>query len=398
MEQVMTDGNGKYGVIVVGGGVMGCATLHYLAEQGVTDTLLIERDTLGSGSTGRSMTILRTHYSQAITTEMSLWSLEVMASFEGHTGGPSGFVNNGWIMLPERGLGSGAGKNHDLALECGVNSVMLSREEAAAKWPVMNFDSFDGACWEPDSGYADSHLVTTSFAESATRRGATILPGCEARSVRVSDGDGAITVSTSRGDFRAEKVVVALGPWAADILAPLGFDIPLTFARHQVVRLAQPPALAQSAMSVHPTIASVPSGLAVRPDTPGTVLVGYREDLVDRDTYNQGLDMTIAAESVETLSRMFPEYRDAGIMGGWAGIFTVTPDWNPIIDKLPGCEGVIIGAGFSGHGFKMSPAVGLSLAELATGSDTTFDLHPLRYERFATGDLLQSSYGGTVFA
>lgn len=394
----MPDVQQQYDVIVIGGGVMGCATLHYLADLGVTDTLLIERDTLGAGSTGRSMTILRTHYSQAITTEMSLWSLEVMARFEDHTGGPSGFVNNGWMMLPERGLGHGAGKNHDLALECGVNSVMLNRGEASAKWPLMKFDAFDGVCWEPDSGYADSHLVTTSFAESATRRGATILPGCKVTAIRVSDNGGAVTVRTSNGDFLAEKVVVATGPWAADLLDPLGFDVPLTFARHQVVRLAQPASLSETAMSVHPTIASVPSGLAVRPDTPGTVLVGYREDLVHRDTYNKGLDMTIAAESIEILSRIFPDYREAGIIGGWAGVFTVTPDWNPVIDTLAGHENVVIGVGFSGHGFKMSPAVGLSLAELATESDATFDLRPLRYGRFASGDLLESSYGGTVFA
>ena len=394
----MTDSNRQYDVIVVGGGVMGCATLHYLADLGVTNTLLIERDELGSGSTSRSMTILRTHYSQAITTEMSLWSLEVMANFEAHTEGPSGFVRNGWFMLPERGLGHGAGKNHDLALECGVNSVMLSREAAGAKWPRMNFDAFDGACWEPDSGYADSHMVTTSFAESATRRGAKILQGCEVASIQASGKGGAAVVRTTKGDFSADKVVVATGPWADDLLSPLGFDVPLTFARHQVVRLAQPPELAASDMSVHPTIASVPSGLAVRPDTPGTALVGYREDLVDRDTYNRGLDTNIAAEAVEILSRIFPDYQDAGIIGGWAGIFTVTPDWNPIIDRLPGHQDVIIGVGFSGHGFKMSPAVGRSLAELAVGANTSFDLHPLRYGRFASGDLLQSSYGGTVFA
>lgn len=394
----MPNSDAQYEVIVVGGGVMGCATLHYLAELGITDTLLIERDTLGSGSTSRSMTILRTHYSQAVTTEMSLWSLDVMARFEEHTGGPSGFVNNGWMMLPERGLGHGAGKNHDLALECGVNSVMLTREEAGAKWPRMNFEAFDGVCWEPDSGFADSHLVTTSFAASATRRGAKILQGCEATAISVADSGGLTTVSTTKGDYRAEKVIVATGPWVDELLAPLGFDVPLTYARHQVVRLAQPPELAQSDMSVHPTIASVPSGLAVRPDTPGTVLVGYREDLVNRDTYNRGLDTAIAAEAVEILSRLFPDYQDAGIVGGWAGIFTVTPDWNPIIDKLPCNDNVIIGAGFSGHGFKMSPAVGLSLAELAADTDTTFDLHPLRYDRFASGDLLQSSYGGTVFA
>ena len=387
----------SYDVIVIGGGVMGCATLHYLANLGVTDTLLLERDTLGSGSTGRSMTILRTHYSQAITTEMSLWSLDIMARFEEETGGLSGFVNNGWMMLPERGLGHGAGQNHDLALKCGVNSVMLTRQEARDKWPAMRFDTFDGACWEPDSGYADSHLVTTSFAESATRRGAEIASGRTVQTI-APNPTGGVLVETDSGPFQAAKVVVTTGPWSADLLAPLGFDVPLTFARHQVSRLKQPDDIIDSGFATHPTVASVPSGIAFRPDTPGTALLGYREDLVDRDTYNQGIDSAITAEGLGIATGIIPAYETAGVMGGWSGLFTVTPDWNPIIDKLPDNHDIIIGAGFSGHGFKMSPAVGLSLAELACEKDTTFDLQPLRYERFETGDLLQSSYGGTVFA
>ena len=386
-----------YEVIVIGGGVMGCATLHYLADLGVTDTLLLERDTLGSGSTGRSMTILRTHYSQAITTEMSLWSLDIIARFEDEIGGPSGFVNNGWMMLPERGLGSGAGQNHDLALRCGVNSVMLTRQEARDKWPMMRFDAFDGACWEPDSGFADSHLVTTSFAQSATESGAEIATGNNVVSI-ASVPKGGVAVETDAETIHTKKVVVATGPWSADLLAPLGFDIPLTFARHQVTRLKQPTTITDADFGTHPTIASVPSGIALRPDTPGTALIGYREDLVDRDHYNQGIDSAVTAEGLQIAAGIIPEYENAGIMGGWSGLFTVTPDWNPIIDSMPGNEDIIIGAGFSGHGFKMSPAVGLSLAELACERETTFDLQPLRYARFNTGDLLQSSYGGTVFA
>ena len=85
--------------------------------------------------------------------------------------------------------------------------------------------------------------------------------------------------------------------------------------------------------------------------------------------------------------------------GGWSGLFTVTPDWDPVIDHVPGVENLVVGAGFSGHGFKMSPAIGHSLAELITNADeTTFDLNPLRFSRFEEGDLLKSAYGGNVFA
>ena len=93
----------NYDAIVIGGGVMGCATLHYLADRGVTNTILLERDTLASGSTGRSMTILRMHYSNRVTTEMAWWSRGVMADFEAEVGAPSGYRKNDWLLFPGGG-------------------------------------------------------------------------------------------------------------------------------------------------------------------------------------------------------------------------------------------------------------------------------------------------------
>ena len=89
-----------FDTVVIGGGVMGCATLHYLADLGITDTILLERDTLASGSTGRSTTILRMHYSNRVTGEMAWWSRDVMDKFDEITGSPSGYRENQWISRP----------------------------------------------------------------------------------------------------------------------------------------------------------------------------------------------------------------------------------------------------------------------------------------------------------
>ena len=387
----------RYDAIVVGGGVMGCATLHYLAELGVTNTLLLERETLASGSTGRSMTILRMHYSNRVTTEMAWWSRAVMADFETATGRPSGLQENEWLLLPGHGNEEAARKNVELAKSVGVDTEVLGIDDASRRWPYIQFGENDCVVLERKSGFADSHLVTTGFAESARSSGAEIRLGVSVNEVLIEDRR-TVGVSTDQGEIFADTVILTAGPWTNVLLDSIGVQLPLHTVRHQVIRLQQPD-FDESTDPSHPILAHIPSGLSARPDAPGTALIGYREDPVDRDTYNQGVDTDVAIEGMTILSEIIPAYADANWIGGWSGLFTVTPDWNPVIDHVPGFDNLIVGAGFSGHGFKMSPAIGLSLAELATkASQTKFDLEPLRFMRFQENDLLQSAYGGTVFA
>ena len=377
---------------------MGCATLHYLADLGVTDTVLLERDTLASGSTGRSTTILRMHYSNRITSEMSWWSRGVMADFEEFTGEPSGYRENQWILVPGAGNRGAATQNVELAQSIGIASEIVEIADAEQQWPYMRFSDNECVVWEPKSGFADSHLVTRGFATSARNRGATVRLGVTVTDIIV-DGSRVVGVKTDGGDIFADRVVLTAGPWNMEFLESVGAPLPLHTVRHQVIRLQHDGEFGENADAFHPTIAEATTGLSARPDTPGYSLIGYREDLVDRDTYNQGVDTEVAIEAISRISEVIPAYENATWAGGWSGLFTVTPDWNPVIDHVPGVDNLVVGAGFSGHGFKMSPAIGLSIAELVTESDkATFDLHPLRFERYEEGDLLKSAYGGNVFA
>ncbi len=388
----------RYDAIVVGGGVMGCAALHYLAERGLNKTILFERDALASGSTGRSMTILRMHYSNRVTTEMAWWSRAVIADFDNVAGAPSGFRQNEWLLFPGAGNGAAARRNVELAQSVGVETEALNIDDASSRWPYMDFGGNDCIVYEPKSGFADSHLVTTGFANSARKHGAVIRLGTTVLEI-LHEGNRVVEVKTDIGDYFADRIVLTTGPWTNVLLESLGVALPLHTVRHQVIRLQQQPGFDDAAESFHPTIVHIPSGLSARPDTPGTAMIGYREDEVDRDTYNQGVDTEVAAEGMTILSDIIPAYADAMWIGGWSGLFTVTPDWNPIIDYVPGFENLVVGAGFSGHGFKLSPAIGMSLAELATGAgETTFDLNALRASRFDEDDLLRSAYGGNVFA
>ena len=388
----------NYDAIVIGGGVMGCATLHYLADLGITNTILLERDTLASGSTGRSMTILRMHYSNRVTTEMAWWSRGVMANFEAEVGAPSGYRQNDWLLFPGVGNADAARTNVNLAKSVGVETEVFDVEEVSRRWPYMEFGQNECIVWEGKAGFADSHLVTSGFANSARERGATVRLGISVKEI-LTENSVAIGVRTDEGDIHADRIVLTIGPWTNVLLEQICDPLPIHTVRHQVIRLQQQEGFDEVADSFHPIVVHIPSGLSARPDTPGYALIGYREDPVDRETYNQGVDTEIVAEGIGILADIIPAYAEANWAGGWSGLFTVSPDWNPVIDRVPGFDNVVVGAGFSGHGFKMSPAIGLSLAELVTGAKkTTFDLRPLRFSRFEEGDLLKSAYGGNVFA
>ena len=373
---------------------MGCSALHYLARLGVTNTILLERDGLADGSTGRSMAILRMHYSNEVTTEMAWWSRGVIAEFERETGHPGGFVNTGYIFLVRPDQIDAMRRNVELGRRLGVETEYLTPEEAQYRWPDIRFEGVGAVAHESLSGYADSSAVTTGFARRAREEGAQVRLDAEVTAVR-TDGGRATSVELNGESIECGAVIIAAGPWTPEFLSSLGAPLPLSWARHQVIRIHRPLDL----IPTHPTVGDVANGLSFRPDSGDTTLIGAREDPVHRDSYMQTPDGEVVVESLTRLASRFPAMEEAGWDGGWAGLFTVTPDWHPVIDRVPGYDNVYVAAGFSGHGFKLSPAIGRALAEIIVhGKSTSIDVSQLRFDRFVEGDLLQSAYGNTVFA
>ena len=382
-------------VVVVGGGVMGCATLYYLAQLGVTNTLLLERDTLGSGSTGRSASIMRSHYSNEVTTRMAIEGHRVIANFEDEIGEPGGFVKTGYFFLANEEQAEPLRRNVALGQSLGLHTEALEPAAALELLPDgFNLDGIAAIAHEPDSGYADSSAVTNGFASAARQAGAAIKLGVEVTGI-LTDKGRVTGVQTTDGRVHAVAVVLVAGPWSAELLMSVGAPVPLTYVRHQVVQLRR----SLERYPTLPTVADAPGGYSFRPDSDDVTLVTIKEDPADRETYNQSVDASVAQMALEAMAHRLPGFEEAGWDGGWSGLFTVTPDWHPVIDRVPGVEGLVCGVGFSGHGFKLSPAIGRALAELAVnGRSTSIDMTPPRFTRFAEDDLITSSYGANVFA
>ena len=384
-------------VVIIGGGVIGCAIQYHLARLGVTDTVLLERDVLGSGSTGRSQAICRMHYSNPVTTALAWQSLAVFADFDDRVGGQSGFVKTGYLVVVKETDRGGLERNVAMQQELGVATALVSQDDLARLAPMVTLYDDECAAWEPESGYADPHQVTTSYAARARELGARILMRTPAAGI-IADGDRVQGVVTASGDrIAAGTVIVAAGPWSKQVLAGAGADVPLLPVRHQVATVVRP----ATQVPYHPTVGDISQSFSFRPDGAHLTMMGYGDDppAPDPDLYPQGVDTGDTAAALERLGRRVPGLRDGYFRGGWSGLFTTTPDWHPILDAVPGTDGLYCAVGFSGHGFKLAPAIGKAMAErVAEGQARDVDLTPLRFGRFAEGDLRQSSYRYRVLA
>jgi sarcosine oxidase subunit beta len=382
-------------VVIIGGGVMGCSMLYNLARLGITNSLLVERDVLGSGSTGRSQAICRMHYSNSVTASMAWESLKVFTNFDDAVGGSSGFVKTGYLVVVEDVDRPGLVRNVAMQQELGVDTGLVTAADLRELAPMLAVEETEALAWEPQSGYADPYMVTTSYAARARDMGAEIKLRAPARRIEVS-GDRVRAVVTDEGRVETPLAVVAAGPWSKGELAKVGVDIPLVPVRHQVASLSRPLDLIPD----HPTVGDIAQSFSFRPDGTSMTLLGVGENPeVDVDNYNEGMEMSGITDALGKLARRMPAMADSYVRGGWAGLFTTTPDWHPILDRVPGIEGLYCAVGFSGHGFKLSPMIGLSMAELiAQGRATSVDISPLRFTRFADGDLLSSSFRYRVLA
>ena len=381
-------------VVIVGGGVMGCSLLYHLGRLGITNTLLLEQDVLGSGSTGRSQTICRMHYSNPITATMAWESLKVFTNFDEIVGGTSGFVQTGYLVVVKDVDQAGLHRNIAMQQDLGINTELISTDDLRELAPQVRVYEDERVAWEPESGYADSYLVTTSFAARAREMGAEILMRTPVTGIEVVD-NRVRAVDTPQGQVQTPVVVVAAGPWSRQVLAGAGVEVPLSTVRHQVASITRP----VDQVPGHPIVGDIAQSFSFRPEGSSMTLVGFGEDDAVVDSYNQGVDLDQIPGVLERLVRRMPAMSEAYFRGGWSGLFTVTPDWHPILDRVPETEGLFCAIGFSGHGFKLSPAIGQAMAELIVeGKASSVDLNPLRFSRFAEGDLMTSSYRYRVLA
>ncbi len=383
--------------IVIGGGITGASTAYQLALRG-HKVALLEKDHIGAGGTGRTGGIIRQHYSNEVTARMALRALHVWRDFDAVVGGDPGWVQTGALFIVGHGDADGLKANVALQQRVGIRTEVVDAAAIHELAPYLALDDIGAAAYEPDAGYADGSMAANAYASRARDLGASIHQGVKVTAV-LADGGRVTGVDTSAGVFHAPVVINAAGPWGTRLAATVGFDTPVDASRHQIAVFQRPPELA---FEHHPTVGDFIQGFYMRSETGHLTLAGSIEATeaahkVDPDHYVETVDMDFNAEMAERTERRMTAMRTARIGKGWAGLYDVSPDWHPIIGKMPGLDGFICAYGFSGSGFKMGPVVGEMVADLALGENRCpIDPSPFRFERFAEGDLIRGQYSYSI--
>jgi len=384
-------------VVIIGGGVIGTSIAFHLAARGMRDVIVVDKSSVASGATGKSSACVRQHYTTAETCRMIRFSLDVFQRFEALTGGGScGFRRTGYLLGVDERMRAPMEASVALQRRIGIETRLVSPAEMREIEPLLHTEDLTAGCYEPDSGYCNPAETAQGFARAARERGARVLEDAEVLAV-LTQGGHVTGVRTTKGEIHAPRVVNAAGLWGSRIGAMVGLEIPITVCRHKISIVTWP----EAARRPHPMVYDFVTNIYTRPELGEHILVGGLDadeshDVADPDRYKEGVSLDESTEALARVSRRFPVLEEGHIARGYAGCFDVTPDWHPILDRV-GPEGNYVAVGFSGHGFKLSPAVGDMMAALVTeGPGAHPDLPAFRLSRFAEGKLIRGTYGDWI--
>ncbi|MDP2374379.1 FAD-binding oxidoreductase [Reyranella sp.] len=378
-------------VIVIGAGSTGCSIAFHLARSGVK-TVLMDQGAVASGPTGRSVAILRQHYTHPAVSHLAQLSVPFFANWRDEVGGDCGFVRTGFLTAVAVRDFEALKANVHGQRSLGIEVELLSVDQMHKLIPDMVRTGLAGGAYEPAAGYCDPKTVSLALAQGVRRYGGIVLEGHRVHSVRVSGG-AICGVDTSKGRFDAPVVVNAAGPWAASIAATGGARLPITTSKHRValIRETEPTHLA-----FLPAYTELVNRFYIRPEVGGQYIVGSL-DPVDSSTVNPDdctpdiSDDSVLGHATRAGGR-FRRLKDARVVGGWASMFDDTPDGNPIIGSDSSIRGSFVAAGLSGHGFKLCPVIGQAVAELITKGKTDVPIQIFSLERFAEGKPLKARH------
>ena len=369
-------------VVVVGGGIMGASIAFHLAEAGVTDVVVLERDTLGSGSSAKPLGGVRATFSDPNNVELGLRSLRAYETFADRFGVDIGLRQVGYLFLCRTEAQLVAVEaSARLQNRLGGDSRMVTPAEAALINPMLDPGPLLGASFSPKDGYAEPARVVEGYARAASRLGVRFCEHTEVLEL-ATDATGAHQVFTQRGCITAGTVVIAAGAWSTKLGAMLGVHLPVSAIRRQ--------------------IGFTPQRDRPHPEVPFTLDLSttlyfhnYRNGLL-LGISNADEDPGFCREFSYGWTRAFdaaaavvaPTLVGQPLVGGWAGLYENTPDHNALIGRAA-VPGVLYATGFSGHGFLQGPAVGEIVRDLYLGVDPFVDPTAFSADRFGTGALLR---------
>ena len=374
-------------VLIIGGGVIGCSIAYHLTKRGCRNVVVVERNTIGSGSTAKAAGGFRQQFSYEANVRLAMYSINFFEHFHEQLELPPDaegvdFHQIGYLFLlstPE--AFTTFERSAALQQRLGLPVEVLTPEQVGSRWPWLSVHDLVGATYCPTDGYGRPHNVMQAFATQARRLGASFVEGADVSAI-TRKGARIMTVETNRGSFSPGIVIICAGPWSGELGRLAGVEIPVQPLRRMCFVTDPFDAIPQDA----PMTIEIPNTFHFRPEGAGFMLGTSDQD----EPY--GFHTTMRWEWLERVmedaAKRVPVLEQAKIHHGWAGLYETSPDHNAILGPIPGVENLLVATGFSGHGVMQSPATGMIMSEfILDGKAHTLDVSDLGIERFSTGRL-----------
>jgi sarcosine oxidase subunit beta len=370
--------------VVIGGGVHGCSVAYNLARKGMRDVVLLEKDYIASGATGRCAAGIRHQFGTEINCLLMKEGMEILENLDEELGWDRSLeiTHGGYIWLAySESQAEQLRQNIKLQNSLGIeDSRFLSPEEIKDIVPKLNIEGVVGGSFNPRDGHANPFQVTYAYAAAARKLGVDINTYTEVTGIEILS-PGNFRVRTTAGTIDTPVIVNCAGAYGRRLSAMVGLDVPVYPERHQIF-VTEPVEYFLPCM-----VLSSQHGTYFKQNPNGTILMGVGDPEHEPKEFNTDASWRFLEDAVKKFVFHLPAIKNVRIVRHWAGLYDMTPDSQAIIGATP-VEGFYLDLGWSGHGFQMGPIIGLLLAELITEGKCHLPIEILNLHRYETGELV----------
>ena len=370
-------------VVIIGGGIIGCSVAYELAIRGVKDIVVIEKQFLSSGATGRCGAGVRQQWG---TETNAILARDSVKRFEGMNeeleyDKDIEFKQGGYLMVSyTQGEWNQYKKNVAIQHSLGIPTKMITPQEAQEIVPHLNINGLVGATFCQTDGHANPFHVVDAYYKAASRLGVKFETYTTVTGIKKENGK-VTAVQTTKGDIDTPIVINACGYAAGTICKMAGFELPLYPQRHQAL-VTEPVEPCQG-----PMVISLHHRLYCQQTPHGSFIMGVGDPHEPKD-FNINSSWEFLEDVARQATTVLPLLKNLRVVRQWSGLYDMSPDANPILDEIPEVKGMWVAAGFSGHGFMVGPQTAVLLAQKILGQESFMPIERFGLDRFRRGELL----------
>jgi sarcosine oxidase subunit beta len=371
----------KADIVIIGGGVVGCSIAYNLAKLGAKNIILLEKNTLSSGATGRCGAGIRQQFGTKMNCILARESIKIFENLSQELEYDIELNQSGYLILAytEKEVNQFK-KNVALEQSLNIKARFITVEEAKEIVPPLNTEDILAATFCPTDGHANPFKTNFAYAEAAERLGVKIYTFTEVKEIE-TENHKIVAVNTDKGKVLTPIVVNAAGGYSGIIGKMVGVDLPVYSQRHQILITEPLDPL------FRPMLMSFSRNFYCQQTPHGSIIMGFG-DPNERKDGDIGSSWQFAREMAQKMTAVLPLLKEVTMIRQWAGLYNMSPDAQPILGEHPQIEGFYMAIGFSGHGFMLAPITSKLIAELILKRKTSLPIDKLDIGRFERGELI----------